>query len=92
MPAIAAWQSAFDPLLDAGCAQLLEVPRFHRLSRRAIDAIVAAVGDLPTPQCEIFIAQIGGASQGYRPEAMAYPHRDAEFVMNVHTRWGDPGG
>jgi FAD/FMN-containing dehydrogenase len=21
---------------------------------------------------------------------MAYPHRDAEFVMNVHTRWDDP--
>ena len=23
-------------------------------------------------------------------EATAYPHRDAEYVMNVHTRWRDP--
>ena len=24
------------------------------------------------------------------PEATAYTHRDAEFVLNVHTRWEDP--
>jgi len=23
--------------------------------------------------------------------ATAYPHRDIQFVMNVHTRWSDPG-
>ena len=25
------------------------------------------------------------------PDATAYPHRDASFVMNVHTRWEDAG-
>lgn len=24
------------------------------------------------------------------PQATAYPHRDALYVMNVHTRWDDP--
>jgi FAD/FMN-containing dehydrogenase len=23
-------------------------------------------------------------------DATAYPHRDAEFVLNVHTRWREP--
>jgi FAD/FMN-containing dehydrogenase len=25
------------------------------------------------------------------PGAMAYGHRDARFVMNVHGRWNEPG-
>jgi FAD/FMN-containing dehydrogenase len=24
------------------------------------------------------------------PDATAYPHRDAEYVMNVHARWESP--
>jgi FAD/FMN-containing dehydrogenase len=24
------------------------------------------------------------------PDATAYPHRDVEFVVNVHTRWTSP--
>ena len=24
------------------------------------------------------------------PESAAYPHRDVQFVMNVHTRWENP--
>ena len=26
------------------------------------------------------------------PDATAYAHRDAQFVMNVHGRWTDPAG
>jgi hypothetical protein len=34
------------------------------------------------------------ALSGHRPvsaDATAYPHHDANFVMNVHTRWREPG-
>ena len=49
--------------------------------------LVDPVGTLPTAECEIFIGQLGGASSRIAPEATAYPHRDANYVMNVHTRW-----
>jgi FAD/FMN-containing dehydrogenase len=42
---------------------------------------------LPSPQCEIFIAAIGGATTRPAPDSAAYAHRDAMFVMNVHSRW-----
>jgi FAD/FMN-containing dehydrogenase len=45
---------------------------------------------LPSPQCEIFIGAIGGATTRPAPDSAAYAHRDAKFVMNVHGRWEDP--
>ena len=42
------------------------------------------------PQCEIFFGAIGGATTRPAPDAAAYAHRDAQFVMNVHGRWEDP--
>ena len=44
---------------------------------------------LPSPQCEIFIGLIAGAANRVPAEAMAYGHRDANFVLNVHGRWDD---
>jgi FAD/FMN-containing dehydrogenase len=89
MPLVA-WQSAFDPLLTPGARNYWKSHNFTTLSDGAIDLTVRYAGRLPTPQCEIFIGQVGGAIKRVPPEATAYPHRDAEFVMNVHTRWDDP--
>ena len=55
-----------------------------------LDTVIDYAGRLPTPECEIFIAHMGGATNRVEAEATAYPHRDTEFVLNVHTRWGDP--
>ena len=52
--------------------------------------MIATIEKLPSPHCEIFFAAIGGATTRPAPEATAYAHRDAEFVMNVHGRWEDP--
>ena len=46
-------------------------------------------GELPSPHCEIFVGLIGGEANRVPPDAMAYGHRDARFVMNVHGRWDD---
>ncbi|WP_119459065.1 FAD-binding oxidoreductase [Rhodospirillaceae bacterium SYSU D60014] len=85
-----AWQSAFDPLLTPGARNYWKSHNFTELDDEAIDLTVRYAGQLPTPQCEIFIGQIGGATKRVAADAMAYPHRDADFVMNVHTRWDDP--
>lgn len=86
-----AWQSAFDPLLTPGARNYWKSHDFSELSDPAIDLIVRYAGMLPTPGCEIFIAHLDGAAGRIAPDAMAYPHRGATFILNVHTRWEDAG-
>jgi CheY-like chemotaxis protein len=52
-----------------------------------IDKAVDFAGRLRTSQCEIFLAHLGGAASRRPTDATAYVDRDAEFVMNVHSRW-----
>ncbi len=85
------FQQAFDPLLTPGSRNYWKSHDFTELSDGAIDVVVEYAGKLPTPQCEIFIAHLGGAVGHVPADATAYTHRDAEFVLNVHTRWEDPG-
>ena len=83
----AAWQQAFDPLLTPGARNYWKSHDFNSLSDEAIDVVVDFAGRLPGPECEIFLAHLGGAVNRVAPDATAYPHRDVEFVINVHTRW-----
>ncbi len=81
------FQAAFDPLLTPGLRNYWKSHNFSELSDGAIDTIVNFVGRLPSPHSEVFIGQLGGAAGRVPASATAYPHRDAAFVMNVHTRW-----
>jgi FAD/FMN-containing dehydrogenase len=85
----AGFQQAFDPLLTPGARNYWKSHNFSELSDGAIETILEYVGRLPTPHCEIFVAQLGGAASRIAADATAYPHRDAAFVLNVHTRWED---
>ncbi len=89
MPFVA-WQAAFDPLLGSGSRNYWKSHNLARLDDELIETVVAQVGRLPSPGCEVFIGHLGGATRRPAADATAYPHRDAEFVMNVHTRWEDP--
>ena len=84
------WQAAFDPLLAPGERNYWKSRDFIDLSDRTIDSILAAIETLPDPQCEVFIAHVGGAMARVPSDATAFPQRDAHFTMNVHTRWSDP--
>ncbi|GJJ05129.1 hypothetical protein RugamoR64_56670 [Duganella rhizosphaerae] len=89
MPYVA-WQQAFDPLLTPGARNYWKSHNFTQLSDQAIDTVIHYAGKLPTPQCEIFLGLLGGQAGRPAPGDTAYPHRDALYVMNVHTRWEDP--
>jgi len=86
-----AWQAAFDPLLTPGARNYWKSHDFADLSDAAIQVIVEAAGRLPSPECEVFIAHVGGAAGRVAPDAMAWSSREPHFVMNAHTRWRDPG-
>ena len=81
------WQSAFDPLLTPGAYNYWKSHNFVELDDGLLDVLVSQAASLPTEECEIFIGHLGGAANRVAPDAMAYPHRNANFVMNVHTRW-----
>jgi len=85
----AGWQQAFDPLLTPGARNYWKSHNFASMPDEALDTILDYAGRLPSPASEIFVAHLGGAANRVASDATAYPHRDAEFVMNVHTRWED---
>ena len=86
----AGWQQAFDPLLTPGMRNYWKSHYFMALGDGLLDVLLDAVGNLPDPQTEVFIGQLGGATKRVPADATAYRDRDAEFVMNVHGRWEDP--
>jgi FAD/FMN-containing dehydrogenase len=83
------WQQAFDPLLTPGARNYWKSHNFTELSDGALDSIIEFAAKLPSPQCEIFVGLIEGAANRVPSDAMAYGHRDAKFVLNVHGRWDE---
>ncbi len=85
----AGFQAAFDPLLTAGGRNYWKSNNFSALSDAALDVTIAAAARLPGPECEIFVAQLGGAMGRVKPSATAFVGRDANYIMNVHGRWSE---
>jgi len=85
----AGFQTAFDPLLAPGGRNYWKSNNFSTLSDAALDLVIAAAGRLPGPECEIFMAHLGGAMAHVAPSATAFVGRDANYIMNVHGRWSD---
>ncbi len=83
------WQGAFDPLLTPGARNYWKSHDFKTLDDGFIQVVLDSLGRLTSPESEIFIASLGGAINRVAADATAYPHRDVEFVMNLHARWRD---
>ncbi|HEY7161056.1 MAG TPA: FAD-binding protein, partial [Acidobacteriota bacterium] len=81
------WQQAFDPLLTPGARNYWKSHNFTELSDGAFDSMIEYASKLPSPHGEIFLACISGAANRIAPDATAYRHREAKYVMNVHGRW-----
>jgi FAD/FMN-containing dehydrogenase len=83
------WQQAFDPLLTPGERNYWKTHDFDEMSDAMLDTVLGYVATLPDPQCEVFIAHLGGAQGRVSNDATAYQGRNAAFLMNVHGRWSD---
>jgi hypothetical protein len=83
----AGWQAAFDPLLTPGARNYWKSHDFEELADGAIEEVLKAIGSLPSPECEVFVAHVGGKMSRVAADATAYPVRSSHFIMNVHTRW-----
>lgn len=85
------WQKAFDPLLTPGARNYWKSHNFKEINDSAFNVMIEYAGKLPTQQCEIFIGLVSGAPNRIPADAMAYPSRDANFILNVHARWDETG-
>ncbi|MGA2977931.1 MAG: FAD-binding oxidoreductase [Spirochaetia bacterium] len=85
-----AWQTVLDPLLTPGMRNYWKSHDFKEVSDGLIDALLSHARRLPDPQTEIAFALLGEGVTKVAKEATAYTHRDAGFVLNVHTRWDNP--
>ena len=85
----AQWQQAFDPLLGRGARNYWKSHNFTELRDELQDEMIEFANRLPSPQCEIFVGHLAGAANRVPADSMAYGHRDAKFVMNVHGRWDE---
>ncbi|GGX89790.1 FAD-linked oxidase [Litchfieldella qijiaojingensis] len=83
----AGFQTAFDPLLTPGARNYWKSHNFIEITDALIDMVIRGATSLPGPECEVFIAQLGGAAGEVAVTDTAYAGRDANFVMNVHGRW-----
>jgi FAD/FMN-containing dehydrogenase len=86
----AGWQTAFDPLLTPGARNYWKSHSFAALDDGLIDVFCDHADRLPSAETELAFAQLGGAINRVAPDATAYPHRDTQFLVNLHTRWRDP--
>jgi len=87
MNPLAGWQQAFDPLLTPGMRNYWKSHDFNELADGLIDEITKAIGTLPSPHTEIFIAQMGGATSRAVADSSAFGERSMPFLINVHGRW-----
>ena len=83
----AGWQTAFDPLLTPGARNYWKSHDFKGLNVDVERILCDAIATLPGDECEAFIGHLGAAVNRVAAADTAYPHRDVEFVINVHTRW-----
>ncbi|ODR79837.1 FAD-linked oxidase [Haladaptatus sp. W1] len=83
------WQQAFDESYPAGERYFWKSHNFKSPSVEALDHITDYAVSPPTPDTRVSVTHLGGAVNRVPSDATAYPHRDADFLVNITTRWHD---
>ncbi|ADB59917.1 FAD linked oxidase domain protein [Haloterrigena turkmenica DSM 5511] len=86
----AAWQQFFDPANASGARNYWKSLNFTEFPDETIDTCLEYGLTRPTPETKLGLVHLGGATTRLPADATAYPHRDAEFVVNITARWDDP--
>ncbi|MEF8861890.1 MAG: FAD-binding oxidoreductase [Haloarculaceae archaeon] len=86
----AGWQQAFDGLNPEGTRNYWKSHNFAEFTDGMIETFVEYGETIPSEATEIACAQLGGVINDVPVGGTAYPHRGAEFLMNLHTQWENP--
>jgi FAD/FMN-containing dehydrogenase len=63
---------------------------FDAISAAAVSRMTSSIAQAPTPDCEIYVLQLGGAVADVADEATAYTGRMAGYYWIVEPVWDDP--
>jgi len=80
-------QRGFDFLFTPGFRNYWKSHNFKEIPDGMIDVIVKHASELPSKDTEVLIIPMGGRTTQIDENSTAYPHRQAQFIMNLHTRW-----
>lgn len=84
------WQRAFDEGYPEGDRYYWKSHNFSAPEDETFDVITEYARSAPTPETRISMTHLGGAVDRVTPDSTAYPHRNADFLVNITTRWTDP--
>jgi FAD/FMN-containing dehydrogenase len=83
-------QRRSDSLFPKGGRYYWKSHNLAALSDETIDTLAGCAATMPTPLCDILIQQLGGRIGEPAPDATAYPHRDAGYVVTLGGRSEQP--
>jgi len=83
-------QSAFDAFFPKGWLYYWKSHLLRSLTDPAIDAIVQAAADRPSPNGMINVWPLGGTISRVAPDATAWQHRDARYMLSLDMTWTEP--
>ncbi len=79
-------QRRSDPLFPKGGRYYWKSHNLAALSDGVVDTLAECASTMPNPLCDILVQQLGGRMGEIAPDATAYPHRDAGFVVTLGGR------
>ena len=85
-------QSGFDPLFPRNALRAYWKSQYlDELSDAAIEVIAGRALARPKPLTLVNTFHMGGAIAAVDPEATAFAHRSAPFMVSIDGMWDDPG-
>ena len=82
-------QQFLDAAYPFGARNYWRAHNHTHLSDALISTLIDLAPDLPTPESELLICQLGGAISDVPVDATAFPHRNVPFVSTPGVRWHD---
>jgi FAD/FMN-containing dehydrogenase len=84
-------QSSQDRYWTPGAQNYWKADYLTGLDEPAIESLVAAAESFTSPDSDIKLGLMGGAIGRIAEDATAYGNRSAQILLNINTRWADPG-
>lgn len=84
-------QSFLDNAYAFGARNYWRTHNHIELTSDLISMLVNLASELPTPESELLICQLGGAVQDLSADSTAFAHRDVSFISTPGVRWHDAG-
>jgi FAD/FMN-containing dehydrogenase len=79
-----------DDAFPAGTLNYWKSAFLRELTTDAIDVLVQAFANCPSPMTSIVVAHYHGATSRVSPTATAFPHRGPGYSPVILTQWADP--